>query len=249
MNTLFYSTLLAFLACAAAGTIDLGSAGDYAILAGSTITLGGDTTVTGKLGLAPGTSIIGVLPGDGIEAAVTASFDAKKDLVCTHTHSPPCTYIHTLIHTHTYIHTHTHTHTQGLAYVAASTAECDTEANSACKSENDKSAQDLGDMVLAPGVYTFAAAAALNGALTLEGTGASTDEWIFQIGSSMLFAADSKVVFSNAANTASQVTWQVSSSASIMAGVTVSIMYMCIKPTYYTHIYVLNPHIIPHTHI
>jgi hypothetical protein len=193
MNTLFYFQLLAFLAVTAAGTVDLGSAGDYAILASSTITLGGDSTVTGKVGLAPGTSIVGVLPQPGVVAAVQGpggSFVAKTDL--------------------------------GVAYLAAATAKCNSDesagGNSACVSENNLSSQDLGDMTLAPGVYTFASTAALTGTapLTLAGTGSADDEWIFQIGSAMLFAANTEVICDNCVS-GRQVTWQVSSSASIMA--------------------------------
>ncbi|KAJ1433798.1 hypothetical protein B484DRAFT_394357, partial [Ochromonadaceae sp. CCMP2298] len=56
-------------------------------------------------------------------------------------------------------------------------------------------ATDLGGMSLPPGVYKYAAAAALNGVLTLDAAGDPAAQWTFQIGSALLFAAGSSVHF------------------------------------------------------
>jgi hypothetical protein len=81
--------------------------------------------------------------------------------------------------------------------------------------------QDLGGMTLLPGVYKFAAAAALTGVLTLDADGDPNAVWTFQIGSALLFAGGSKVVFSSGTGNANHVCWQVGSSATIMGEVTV----------------------------
>ena len=56
---------------------------------------------------------------------------------------------------------------------------------------------NLGGTTLAPGVYTFNGAAALDGALTLDAQGRNNVAWIFQIGTSLTTAINSTVTFTN----------------------------------------------------
>jgi hypothetical protein len=56
---------------------------------------------------------------------------------------------------------------------------------------------DLGGMTLFSGVYTFNAAATLNGALVLDGQGQNGAFWVFQIGTSFTGSVDSSVTVIN----------------------------------------------------
>lgn len=73
--------------------------------------------------------------------------------------------------------------------------------------------QNLGGLTLTPGVYTFSSSAQLTGTLTLNGNGV----YIFQIGSTLTTASSSAVVLAGGA-LASNVFWQVGSSATLGTG-------------------------------
>ncbi|MGD0484323.1 MAG: ice-binding family protein, partial [Gemmatimonadales bacterium] len=78
----------------------------------------------------------------------------------------------------------------------------------------DLTGQDLGGLILTPGVYRFTSSAQLTGELKLNGP--ANGIWVFQIGSTLTTAASSKVTLQGTAN-AGNVYWQVGSSATIGA--------------------------------
>jgi hypothetical protein len=68
-------------------TVPLGTAANFAVLAGSTITNTGPTTINGNLGLSPGTSVTGFPPGQvngTIHAADSAALQAQADLTAAY---------------------------------------------------------------------------------------------------------------------------------------------------------------------
>jgi hypothetical protein len=82
--------ILIWPATALAATLPpLGSAGNYAVLAGSTITNTGPSWITGKVGLSPGTSITGFPPGLSGHRDITngAAAGAKGGLQTAYTNA------------------------------------------------------------------------------------------------------------------------------------------------------------------
>jgi ice-binding like protein/Big-like domain-containing protein len=72
---------------AATAAVSLGSAADFAVLAGSTITNTGLPAITGDVGLSPGTAITGLPPGQingTIHAADAVAAQAKSDLAAAY---------------------------------------------------------------------------------------------------------------------------------------------------------------------
>ena len=86
--------------------------------------------------------------------------------------------------------------------------------NAAGRASDATISADLGGTTLSPGVYTSASSMGLTGDLTLNGQGNADAVFIFQVGSTLTVASDSRVVLINGAQ-ACNVFWQVGSSATI----------------------------------
>jgi len=74
--------------------------------------------------------------------------------------------------------------------------------------------QDLGTLVLTPGVFFFSSSAQLTGILTLDAQGDSNARFDFQIGSTLTTASSSSILLINGAQ-ADNVFWQVGVSATL----------------------------------
>jgi type VI secretion system secreted protein VgrG len=167
--------LAAFLAATLAGTalaatsVSLGAAKSFAVLAGTTITNTGATTITGDVGLHPGKSATGfttVTLHGAKHLGDSVALKAKKALVT--------------------------------AYNAAAGATPVTNVPT-----------ELGGTTLKAGVYA-SATLGLTGTVTLDGAGV----FIFQAGSTLITAPNSKVALINGASPCN-VWWQVGSSATL----------------------------------
>jgi hypothetical protein len=167
--------LAAFMAIVLAGTalaaasVNLGAAKSFAVLAGTTITNTGATTITGDVGLQPGTAATGftTVTLHGAEHLGDAvALKAKTALVT--------------------------------AYNDAAGAKPVTNVPT-----------ELGGTTLKAGVYA-SDTLGLTGTLTLDGAGV----YIFQAGSTLITAPNSKVALINGAS-ACNVYWQIGSSATL----------------------------------
>jgi hypothetical protein len=157
----------------------LGTASTFAVLGSSTVTCTGLTTITGDIGVSPGSAITG-FPAPCTELGATHAADAAA------------------------FQAH---HDAALAYAFLVAENCTTPLTG----------QDLGGLVLGPGVYCFSSSAELTGTLNLIGGG----PWIFQIGSTLTTASNSSVLVNGngfSPNCNPGVFWQVGSSATLGSG-------------------------------
>ncbi len=147
----------------------LGSAVSYPVLAGTTVTNTGTTTVMGDLGVSPETTAItgfvgfaGQGQGQGVVSGVVHQAD------------PTAAGLQTDV-----------------------TAAYTSLADQTCGS--DLSGKDLGTMTLTPGVYCFSSSAQLTGILTLDGGNNPNAVFVVKIGSTLTTASSATVNLINGA--------------------------------------------------
>ena len=175
------AVLSATLSSAAEAPVGLGTAGSFAVLAGSGVTNTGPTVVSGDLGTCPTPTITGFPPGTVINGAVHAG-----DAVCVQAKSDLTA-----------------------AYI---------DAAGRTPTVTYPGVKDLGGETLTPGVYR-ADSFAITGTLTLDAQGDPNAVFIFQAGSTLITAPNSRVVLVNGAQPCN-VFWQVGSSATLGVGST-----------------------------
>lgn len=138
--------------------VALGTAQNFGVLAGSTVTNTGPTVVTGDVGVSPGAAITGFPPGIAtgvLQGGNAAAATAQSDLTT--------------------------------GFNAAAATACGTNL----------SGQDLGGLVLTPGVYCFDTSAQLTGNLTLNFLGNPNAAFLFRTGSTLTTASNSSVLAIN----------------------------------------------------
>src|ERR1035438_2982578 len=175
-------------ASAATAPVSLGTAANYAVLAASTVTNTGPTTITGDLGLSPGTAITGFPPGQvigTINAADSAALQAQNDLTTAYSAAAASP-------------------GRGRAYSAAAASPVTASIP-----------VELGGTTETPGVYASPAGTfGITGTLTLDAQGDPNAVFIFKAASTLITASASSVDLINGAQ-ASNVIWVVGSSATL----------------------------------
>ena len=158
------------------------SAESFAVLGATTVTNTGPTTLTGDLGVYPGTAITGFFGTTENDGPGTFTGSAHQG--------------------------------DAVAQQAQADALAAYNQLGTVSATQDLSGQDLGGLLLTPGVYEFSTSAQLTGDLTLDGAG----EYIFQIGSTLTSASNSSISSINGADPFRDVFWQVGSSTTIGTG-------------------------------
>ena len=154
--------------------VNLGSTANFAVLASSEVTSTGATTVTGDLGVSPGTQVTGSPTVNGtIHAGDVIAAQAQSDLTTAYNDAAG--------------------RTVGAITVAG----------------------NLGGQTLTPGLYTSTSSLEISsGDLTLDAQGNTNAVFIFQMASTLTTTTGRAVILIGAAN-ASNIFWQVGSSATL----------------------------------
>jgi hypothetical protein len=182
-----------------ASAVDLGSAGNYAILAKSGITTTGTTTINGNIGVSP----IAATSITGFALKMDASNQFSRSSLVTGgvyaaNYAPP-------------------TPAKMTAAVSAMEAAYTSAAGQA--SSPGLYAGNLGGRTLAPGVYKWSSGVNIPSGtdLILDGKGDSGAVWVLQISGDFTMNSASRVVLANGAQ-AGNVFWQVAGPSGVIIG-------------------------------
>ena len=160
------------LAAAPQLTVYLGMAGNFAVLAGTTVTNTGETHITGDIGLSPGSSVTGFPPGAVTGTIYTPDKECPNGVCVTRSNT-----------------------VASLAQTFLTVAY----NNAAARETPILLAGNLAGETLRPGLYKSTSSLEISGGdLTLSGNGV----YIFQIASTLTLTSTSRIVLSGGARAA-----------------------------------------------
>jgi hypothetical protein len=172
----------------------MGAACSYGVLAGTTVTNTGATTVRGDLGLSPGSAVTGFLGTNTYVGSGTHTAGPGVVTGTIHLTDPPPP----------------SPFSAAAGQTDLTTAYLDLKGRTAPAPTTV--AGDLGGLTLAPGLYKSTSTLGITGDLTLSGNANAV--WIFQISSALTTLSGSRVVLAGGALPAN-IYWQVGSSATL----------------------------------
>jgi hypothetical protein len=179
---------------AAGGTaVNLGTAGNFTILAKTGISTTGTTSVVGDIGISPAEATY--ITGFGLILPVSSAF-ASSSLVSGKVYAPSYA-----------APTPANLTTAVLDMQTAYTAAAGQAAG-----VTELGAGNIGGMTLAPGVYKWGTGVTIPTDVTLSGS--ANDVWVFQIGQNLDLSSATKIVLAGGAQ-ASNVFWQVAGQTTI----------------------------------
>jgi len=168
--------------------VNLGTAGNFAILAKSGISTVPTSAVTGNLGVSPAAATY--ITGFSLTADSTKTFSTS-----------------TQVTGHVFASTYSAPTPSNLTTAVGDMQHAFTDAAGRAASVTELGAGNIGGMTLAPGVYKWSSGLLIPTNVTL--TGSATDVWIFQIAGKLTVSNATKVVLSGGA-IPKNVFWQVS---------------------------------------
>jgi PGF-pre-PGF domain-containing protein len=184
-----------------ATAVNLGSAGNYAILAKTGISTTGTTSINGNIGVSP--IVATAITGFGLSMDPSNQFSRSSLVnggVYAANYAPP-------------------TPATMTTAVSAMEAAYTSAAGQAPPVAADMNAGNLGGKTLTPGVYKWSSGVLIPSGtdLTLDAQGNSGAVWVFQVAGDLTMGSASRMTLSNGAS-ADNIFWQVAGPTSVTLG-------------------------------
>ena len=167
--------------------VDLGTAGDFVILAQTGITTTGTTSIVGDIGISPGAASL--ITGFGLVLDGTGTFSTSS-----------------LVTGRVYAANYTEPTPTNMTAAIGDKGTAYTDANSRPHDSLELGGGTISGQNLAPGVYEWTSTVTITSDLTL--TGGASDVWIFQIAQTLGIDSGMKVILAGGAQ-ASNIFWAV----------------------------------------
>ncbi|MCR3905557.1 MAG: ice-binding family protein [Tenericutes bacterium] len=179
-----------------AAPVDLGTAGDFVILAETGISTATTSDITGDLGVSP--SAASYITGFSLIMDSSGTYSTSSQVVG-------------MIYAADYTTPTPSKLTTAIADMMIAYSDAAGRANN----YTELYSGDLSGKTLTPGVYKFGSSVLINTDLTL--TGSATDVWIFQISGNLTMASDMSIILAGGAD-AKNIVWQVADTVAIGSG-------------------------------
>lgn len=169
--------------------VDLGAAGNYAILAKSGISTTGTTSITGNLGVSPITST--AITGFGLIRSTDGTYSTSS-----------------LVTGRVYASDYTTPTPANLTTSVSNMETAFTTANGLAADRTEYLAGNLNNVSLTSGVYKWGTGLLLSNTITLDGGGVNCAKFVFQIAGDLTVSNDTKIILINGAK-ADNIFWVV----------------------------------------
>ncbi len=176
--------------------VDLGLAGNYAILAKSGISTTGVTTVTGDMGVSPITST--AITGFGLTRSTDGTYSTSS-----------------LVTGKVYASDYTSPTPTNLTTAVSNMETAFTTANGMAPDETELLAGNLNGQTLAPGVYKWGTGLSVTNSIILDGGGEDCAAFVFQIAGDLTIANNTKIILQNGAK-ADNIYWVVAGAGAML---------------------------------
>ncbi|NEV93434.1 DUF3494 domain-containing protein [Psychroflexus sp. YR1-1] len=180
----------------ASPAVDLGLAGDYAMLAKSGISTTGNTSITGDLGISPNSST--AITGFGLILHSSGTYSTSS-----------------LVTGRVYASDYASPTPANLTTAVSNMETAFTTANGMAPDQTELLAGNINGQTLASGVYKWSSGLSVTNSITLDGGGVDCAKFVFQIAGDLTIADNTEIILINGAK-ADNIYWVVAGAGAVL---------------------------------